>query len=171
LVTTADDAIAKRVRSLREHGQTERYVHAEMGFNYRMEGMQGVVLRHKLRHIDDWTARRRQLASRLQAGLDGLPLDVPRIVNQDHVWHLFVVRTPRRDALRAHLGEAGIATGLHYPVPNHRQRCLDHLIMDRESYPQSDRWAREGLSLPIFYGMTDTQADRVVDAIHEFFQR
>src|SRR5204863_318680 len=83
-----DDALAARMRSLLNHGQSERYVHQQIGYNYRMDGLQGVVLRHKLKHIDAWTARRKALARRYQAGLAGLPLDVPEVHHQDHVWHL-----------------------------------------------------------------------------------
>jgi dTDP-4-amino-4,6-dideoxygalactose transaminase len=110
------------------------------------------------------------LAERLRAGLAGLPLEVPEVRHGDHVWHLFVVRTPRREELREHLARANIETGLHYPIPCHRQPCLQHLEMDRSSYPQSDRWTRELLSLPLFYGMTDAQADRVISSIRHFFQ-
>jgi dTDP-4-amino-4,6-dideoxygalactose transaminase len=169
LVTTNDDALAGRLQMLRNHGQSERYVHVAIGFNYRMDGLQAVVLRYKLRCLDRWTERRRAIARQYQAGLAGLPLEVPAIRNQDHVWHLFVVRTPRRDALRDCLQASGIETGLHYPIPNHRQPCLDYLTMDRDSYPQSDRWARKGLSLPLFYGMTDEQVDRVIEKIAQFF--
>jgi dTDP-4-amino-4,6-dideoxygalactose transaminase len=169
LITTNDDQLAERMRSLHNHGQKERYVHAQIGYNYRMDGLQAVVLRHKLRRIDIWTARRKQLASRYHAGLDGLPLERPAVRNQDHVWHLFVVRLSERDALREHLSRANIETGLHYPVPCHRQPCLDHMSMDRDSYPVSDRWAREGLSLPLFYGMTDQQVDRVCSEVAHFF--
>jgi len=170
LVVTNDGQLAARVRCLANHGQRERYVHTDIGFNYRMDGVQGLILSHKLRRLDAWTARRRQLAGRLQAGLAGLPLEVPVVRNGDHVWHLFVVRTPRREELREHLARANIETGLHYPIPCHRQPCLQHLQMDRNSYPRSDRWARELLSLPLFYGMTDAQADRVIGAIHNFFR-
>ena len=170
LVVTNDGQLAERVRSLGNHGQRERYVHTDIGFNYRMDGVQGLILTRKLRRLDAWTARRRQLAGRLQAGLAGLPLEVPVVRNGDHVWHLFVVRTPRREELRAHLARANIETGLHYPIPCHRQPCLQHLQMDRNSYPRSDRWARELLSLPLFYGMTDAQADHVIGSIHDFFR-
>lgn len=170
LVSTDDDRLADKMRSLLNHGQSERYVHQDIGYNYRMDGLQGVVLRHKLKHIDAWTARRKVLGKRYQDGLKDLPLDVPQIRNQDHVWHLFVVRTARRDALRDHLQRADIETGLHYPVPCHRQPCLQHMPMDRDSYPHADRWASQGLSLPLFYGMTETQVDRVIAAIRDFFK-
>jgi dTDP-4-amino-4,6-dideoxygalactose transaminase len=169
LISTNDDRLAEHMRALHNHGQTERYVHAQIGYNYRMDGLQAVVLRQKLRLIDRWTARRKDLAARYQAGLAGLPMAVPAIRHQDHVWHLFVVRLPERDALREHLSLANVETGLHYPVPCHRQPCLSHLSMDRNSYPVADRWAREGLSLPLFYGMTDAQVDRVCHEVRRFF--
>lgn len=170
LVTTNDADLAARLRSLANHGQRERYLHTDIGFNYRMDGLQGVILSHKLKRLDAWTAERRHLAERLLAGLAGLPLELPVTRFGDHVWHLFVVRTPRREELRQHLARANIETGLHYPIPCHRQPCLQHLQMDRDSYPRSDRWARELLSLPLFYGMKDAQADRVIGSIHEFFR-
>ena len=170
LVVTNDEELAARVRCLSNHGQRERYVHTDIGFNYRMDGVQGAILSRKLRRLDAWTERRRQLARRFQAGLAGLPLELPVVRFGDHVWHLFVVRTPRRKELREHLARANIETGLHYPIPCHRQPCLQHLEMDRNSYPQSDLWTRELLSLPLFYGMTDAQADRVINSIHEFFR-
>jgi dTDP-4-amino-4,6-dideoxygalactose transaminase len=169
LVTTHVDAHAKRLRALRNHGQSERYVHGEIGYNYRMDGLQAVVLRHKLRHLDRWTARRRELAAFYGQALSNLPLVLPEVRHDDHVWHLFVVRTSHRDALRDWLAAAGIETGLHYPVPNHRQPCLQHLAMERQSFPTSENWATQGLSLPLFYGMTDAQLRRVVDTVHEFF--
>jgi dTDP-4-amino-4,6-dideoxygalactose transaminase len=96
---------------------------------------------------------------------------VPEVVNQDHVWHLFVVRTPRRDELRTFLAARGIETGLHYPLAIHRQPCLSHLLIDRSSYPNADRWASECLSLPLYYGMTEDDVDAVVDAVRYFFER
>jgi dTDP-4-amino-4,6-dideoxygalactose transaminase len=171
LVTAHGDADAERLRSLRSHGQSERYIHTEIGFNYRMDGLQAAVLRHKLRRLERWTARRRELGDRYRQALTDLPLVVPKVHHEDHVWHLFVVRTPLRDALRERLTEAGIETGLHYPVPNHRQPCLQHLAMERQSFPVSERWAGQGLSLPLFYGMTDAQQCRVVEAVREFFAR
>ena len=167
-ITTDDDIAAERMRSLRHHAQSERYVHAETGFNYRMEGVQGLILEHKLRHLDDWTAARKRIASRYLSGLAGLPLGLPTVAHDDHVYHLFVIRTPKRDALRAHLEAKGIETGLHYPVPLHRQPCFAKLVIDREGFPVADRYARECLSLPIFFGMSDAQVDIVIEEIRGF---
>ena len=171
MVSTADDALAARLRRLRNHGESERYAHAEIGYNYRMDGIQGIVLRHKLHRLHAWTEQRRQLAVRYTSQLSGLPLRTPEVRHQDHVWHLYVIRTPQRDALRANLAQHGIETGLHYPVPNHRQPCLAHLAHDPAGYPVAEAWATEGLSLPLFYGMTDAQVDCVAAAIRAFFGR
>ena len=158
MIVTADTKAAARLRGLRMHAQSERYIHSELGFNYRMDGLQGVVLRHKLRHLDLWTSERKRLASRYDLELQGLRLDLPTIRHQDHVWHLYVVGTPRRDAFRTYLEKEGIQTGLHYPLPCHRQPCLEHLAIDRRSFPHSDRWANESLSLPLFNGMTESRS-------------
>jgi dTDP-4-amino-4,6-dideoxygalactose transaminase len=169
LVVTNDAALAQRLRSLRNHGQRERYVHAELGFNYRMDGLQAAVLRHKLKLLTGWTSERKSLAEVYDRTLASLPIELPKVINQDHVWHLYVVRTAQREALRNHLQARGIETGLHYPVPLHRQPCLACFASARLDFPEADRWASEGLSLPLFVGMTSTQQQRVVSAIGEFF--
>lgn len=166
LVVTSRDHHAARLRALRDHGQSERYHHAMIGFNYRMDGLQGLVLGEKLKHIDAWTEDRKRLAARYHEGLDGLGLALPHAINGDHVYHLYVVRTARREHLRAHLEARGIQTGLHYPVPLPRQEALAAYAGD--IYPVADAFATEGLSLPLFNGMTDRQQDRVIEAVREF---
>jgi dTDP-4-amino-4,6-dideoxygalactose transaminase len=170
LIVTHEALIADRVRHLRHHAQAKRYIHKELGFNYRMEGLQGLVLQHKLRRLDAWTDERRMIAQRYVAGLADTPLRLPQIVNGDHVWHLFVVHTPERDRLQRYLGEKSIETGLHYPVPLHRQPCFDGIAFDRNTYPVADRNAQECLSLPIFIGMTLAQIDRVIATIRDYFR-
>jgi dTDP-4-amino-4,6-dideoxygalactose transaminase len=167
IVTNDDDT---RLRRLRNHGQSERYIHDEIGFNYRLDGLQAAVLRHKLKHMAAWTPQRKVLAAAYAEGLDGLPLELPRVVNQDHVWHLYVVRTPQRDALREYLRKRNIETGLHYPVPLNRQPCLARYVDPKSEYPESDRWAREALSLPLFIGMTAQQQAHVVASVRDFFE-
>lgn len=169
LVTTNDAALAERVKALRNHSQGERYTHTELGFNYRMEGFQGLILRHKLTRLDAWTEQRRSIARYYAAGLAGLPLTLPQVVNSDHVYHLYVILCEQREELRAFLRERGVETGLHYPVPIHRQPCLATLDIDRTSYPVTDRYARGCLSLPMYSGMTDVQANCVVAAVREFY--
>lgn len=170
LIVTQDDDVASRLRSLRNHGQGERYVHDEIGFNYRLDGLQAAVLARKLPLLRQWTERRSVLAGDYTRKLAGLPLELPMLTNQDHVWHLYVVRHPRRDALRAHLQARNIETGLHYPVPLHRQPCMAGFPKARDGFPVSERWAAEGLSLPLFVGMSDAQLGHVVVSIEEFFQ-
>jgi dTDP-4-amino-4,6-dideoxygalactose transaminase len=171
LITTADHAIAERLRALRHHAQSERYVHDELGFNYRMEGLQGLILGHKLPLLDGWTDSRRKLAQAYHKRLAGLPLTLPQVVHGDHVFHLYVVRSKEREMLREHLGRAGIETGLHYPVPLHAQPALTRFVTDGDSFPVADRYARECLSLPLFVGMTERQLDHVCQTIRRFFGR
>jgi dTDP-4-amino-4,6-dideoxygalactose transaminase len=170
LVTTNDTALAERIKSLRNHAQSERYTHTELGFNYRMDGIQGIILSHKLRRLDAWTEQRRSIARRYDVGLAGLPLTIPKVVNSEHVYHLYVILCEQRDELRAFLREHSVETGLHYPVPIHRQPCLATLDIDRASYPITDSYARCCLSLPMFSGMTDAQADCVVAAVRAFYR-
>jgi dTDP-4-amino-4,6-dideoxygalactose transaminase len=171
LVVTADDATARRLRALRHHAQTDRYVHTELGFNYRMEGLQGLVLGHKLPLLDVWTESRRKLARAYQERLAGLPLSLPQVVHDDHVFHLYVVRSKDRDRLRDYLQRAGIETGLHYPIPLHAQPALARWVSDPQSFPVADQYARECLSLPLFVGMTEEQIDRVCGTIGRFFRQ
>ena len=170
LIVTGDAAVAQRLRALRNHAQTERYIHSELGFNYRMEGLQGLVLGHKLPLLAGWTESRRKLAQLYRERLAGLPLRVPQVVHQDHVFHLYVVRAKERDRLRDHLRRAGIETGLHYPVPLHAQPALARCVTDAGSFPIADRYAQECLSLPLFTGMTEAQVERVCATIGRFYR-
>jgi dTDP-4-amino-4,6-dideoxygalactose transaminase len=169
LIVTADDAIARRLRALRHHAQTERYLHAELGFNYRMEGLQGLVLGHKLPLLDGWTESRRTLVRAYRQRLADLPLTLPEVFHQDHVFHLYVVRCKDRDRLRDYLRREAIETSLHYPIPLHAQPALARFVADPQSFPVAERYARECLSLPLFVGMTEAQVERVCEAIRQFF--
>jgi dTDP-4-amino-4,6-dideoxygalactose transaminase len=169
LIVTADDAIARRLRALRHHAQTERYLHAELGFNYRMEGLQGLVLGHKLPLLDGWTECRRTLVRAYRQRLADLPLILPEVVHHDHVFHLYVVRCKDRDRLRDYLRREAIETRLHYPIPLHAQPALARFVADPQSFPVAERYARECLSLPLFVGMTEAQVERVCEAIRQFF--
>lgn len=167
-VVTEDDDIAQRMRALRDHAQSRRYHHEEVGFNYRMDGFQGAVLSIKLKYLEDWNDSRRQLASRYQRLLEGLPLEVPvEAPGRRHVWHLFVVLHPERDALQRGLQARGVQTGLHYPVPVHLQKAYKHLHHQVGDFPVAERIGRECLTLPLFPSMTWSQQDQVVEAMHE----
>jgi len=173
LVITNDDDKAQVLRSLREHGQgPQRYVHERIGYNYRMDGIQALVLGHKLRRLDAWTDQRRALAARYAEALADTPLRLPTVVHGDHVFHLYVVRTADRDALKAHLEAHGIQTGLHYPMPLYKQPCLADIASPCPGgYPVTEDWAGSGLSLPMFAGMTKQQQDRVIAAIRVYFEQ
>ena len=169
LVTNSGD-YAARARSLREHGATQRYYHDEVGFNYRMEGIQGAVLGVKLRHLDAWTKGRRRVAHRYHELLADTPLQLPREADYaESVYHCYVVRHPRRDELKKHLEAEKIGCALHYPLSLHLQKCYASLGYRAGDFPMAEKAARECLSLPIFPELTDGQMDRVAGSIKRFF--
>ncbi|MHB8520296.1 MAG: DegT/DnrJ/EryC1/StrS family aminotransferase [Limisphaerales bacterium] len=165
-----DAALAERARALRNHGSTARYYHDEIGFNYRMEGIQGAVLGVKLKHLARWTAERRRVANRYHELLADTPLQLPREAGYaESVYHVYVVRHPRRDELRQHLEQNEIGYGLHYPLPLHLQKCYAHLGYKSGDFPVAEKAARECLSLPIYPELTDAQIQRVVKVVKDFF--
>lgn len=169
-LVTNDPALALRARSLREHGSTVRYHHDEIGFNYRMEGIQGAVLGVKLKHLAKWTSERRRIAHRYHELLAGTPLQLPREADYaQSAFHLYVVRHSRRDALKRHLDENKIGCGLHYPVPLHLQKCYAGLGHRAGDFPVAEKAARECLSLPIYPELTDAQVETVAAVIGRFF--
>ncbi|MDR1145966.1 MAG: DegT/DnrJ/EryC1/StrS family aminotransferase [Verrucomicrobiales bacterium] len=169
-LVTADDALADRARALRNHGCRERYRHAEVGYNYRMEGLQGAALRVKLRHLDTFNAKRRALAGRYTENLRGLPLTLP--VERPGVrsaWHLYVIRAADRDGLARHLAARGIGSAIHYPVPLHLQPAYVALGYRAGALPVAEQASREVLALPFYPEMPPAHADLVSAAIREFF--
>jgi dTDP-4-amino-4,6-dideoxygalactose transaminase len=170
-LVTNSDAYAARAKSLREHGSTQRYYHDEVGFNYRMEGIQGAVLGVKLRHLERWTAERRRVAKRYHELLANTPLQLPYEADYaESVYHLYVVRHPRRDELKKHLEANKVGCALHYPMPLHLQKCYASLGYKEGDFPVSEQAARECLSLPIFPELTDEQIQRVTEVIKDFFK-
>jgi len=168
LVTNRAD-YAKRASTLREHRSSVRYYHDEIGYNYRMEGIQGAVLGVKLPHMGTWTARRRAIAHRYHELLGGTPLVLPREAEgSKSVYHLYVVRHSRRDALKDFLQTKGVGTALHYPKPLHVQKCFEHLGYKLGDFPISERAADSCLSLPVYPDMSDEQVDYVGAMIKEF---
>ena len=168
ILVTDDDEIAARCRRLRDHGRLNKDVHSEVGFNLRFNDIQAAIGRVILRRLDAMNERRRQLAARYADRLAGLPLILP--VEQPaarHVFHLYVIRTDRRDALAGFLRERGIQTGIHYPVPCHRQPAVEHL--NPPALPRTERIVREILSLPLSAGHTEEEIDQVAAAVREFF--
>ena len=170
-VTTNDDTLAAKLRALRDHGSPKKYVHDLIGYNARMEGLQGAALGVKLRHLPQWNQRRRQIAALYTQSLRDLPLALPtEPVDCRHVYHLYVIECQDRDRLQRYLGEQGIPTLIHYPVPIHLQRAFRHLGYREGDYPVTERLARQILSLPIYPEMTDEQVDLVCQTIRGFFE-
>jgi dTDP-4-amino-4,6-dideoxygalactose transaminase len=166
-VTTDDDTLADRIRSLRDHGRTGKYVHNVIGYNHRMDGLQGAILSVKLRYLTEWNSRRRQLAARYDSQLrpKGFKTIEPPN-NTTSVYHLYVVEVSNRLKVQTALKERGIATGVHYPVPLHQQPAFAPWAGDRP-LPATERIASRILSLPICGDLTDDEQDRVIDAFLE----
>ena len=150
-VLTADDRIARRIRALRDHGCESKYQHDELGFNSRLDTLQAVVLGAKLPFLKAWNDERREAASRYGELLRDLPVVVPPTVvtGNEHVWHLYVVRVPRRDEVLKRLHEAGIGAGIHYPIPIHLPGAFASLGHREGDFPVAEEAAGEILSLPI----------------------
>jgi dTDP-4-amino-4,6-dideoxygalactose transaminase len=169
-LVTNNASFAARARSLREHGSTRRYYHDEVGFNYRMEGIQGAVLGVKLKHLETWTRKRRHVAHRYHELLVDTPLQLPREADYaESAWHLYVVRHPRRDDLKKHLEANQVGCALHYPLPLHLQKCYASLGYKAGDFPVAEKACRECLSLPIYPELTEAQIQRVVEVVKEFF--
>ncbi|HET9603945.1 MAG TPA: DegT/DnrJ/EryC1/StrS family aminotransferase [Gemmatimonadales bacterium] len=166
-VTTQDPAVAERCRVLREHGQSERYIHVTGdGSNARLDAVQAVALSAKLPRLEQWTDQRRRVAAWYAERLADLDLVLPHEgAGREHVYHLYVVQAPDRDAVRRHLEEQKVGSGLHYPVPLHRQQAYAELGYEAGAFPVSERVAARCLSLPMFPHMTESQADSVAEAL------
>ena len=170
--TTGDPEVARRMKMLRDHGQVRKYHHDLEGYNGRLDAIQAAFLRIKLRHLDTWNAERRRAAARyndLLSGVCPLPNLTPYESDRSRsVYHLYVVRTSRRDAMAEHLKTNGISTGLHYPVPVHLQNCYAEWGYRTGSLPVTERLATEILSLPMFPGLMAEQQERVSKEIGVF---
>ncbi len=163
---TDNDEYAAHARRLRDHGQSQRYHHDEVGFNYRMDGFQGAVLSIKLRHLDAWNARRVRHARRYDELLAGLPVQRPCFpADSESVWHLYVIEVDHRDEVAAKLKAAGVDTGLHYPIPLHLQKVYAPLGYQRGDFPVSERLAQRGLSLPMYPELSEDQIQWVVNSL------
>lgn len=173
MLVTDDPVIYESVRMLRNYGQRIRYHHDSFGFNSRLDGLQAAFLSAKLPHVDGWNELRRKHARHYLKGLRGLPIGPmghDASETNDHIFHLFVVRTHERDALQSHLTAAGIETGIHYPFAVHQLGFAKGHVR-ATSAPEAERLATEGLSLPIFPEMTSSEVDRVIQSIKTFFAK
>jgi dTDP-4-amino-4,6-dideoxygalactose transaminase len=171
MAVTNDDNAARLIRMLRDWGAEKKYYHQLRGFNYRMDGVQGAILRVKLRHLQKWTDARRAHANAYRSQLAGLgnpgvvlPTEMPY---SRHVYHVFAVRTPARDELQQSLQSQGVQTGIHYPIPVHLQEAHADLGYKRGDFPRSENAADQVLSLPMFPEMTADQIQAVAAALRQ----
>ena len=172
MIVTSDDAAAERLRKLRLHGGAKQYHHDEVGTNSRLDTLQAAVLLAKLPHLDRWSALRREHAAYYTQAFGGMAEVQPPAIDSanEHIFHQYTIRAQRRDDLQAHLKKEGIGHAVYYPLPLHRQPCFEHLRYKEGSLPESERAAREVLSLPIFPELTRAQLDRVIDAVRGFYR-
>jgi dTDP-4-amino-4,6-dideoxygalactose transaminase len=169
MVVTNDPRIADAVELLRNYGQKEKYVHLSQGFNRRLDSVQAAILRVKLRYLDAWNAARAAHARTYRELLAGIAVVQPTEAEwASAVWHLFVIRTPRRDELRQHLCKQGIDTGIHYPVPIHLQPAYRDLGHQRGAFPMTECLSQQILSLPMYAELTNEDIEQVVTAVGAF---
>jgi len=171
IVATDDGELAERVRLLGNHGQAKKNEHAVYGANSRLDELQAAMLRVKLHVLDARNRRRAEIAAYYTERLHELVVTPPECPSRTAVYHQYVVRTPRRDALRAYLAERDIETGIHYPVPLHRQPAWIRTFGEGPALPRAERAAREILSLPVHPDLTDEEVEHVADAVRSFFRR
>jgi len=167
-ITTNNAELADTLRRLRNYGQLDRYWHPTVGYNSRLDEIQAALLRVKLPHLNGWTAERRRLANmyhELLGGYVDIPLEQP---NQGHVYHLYVIKTPRRDQLKEYLGSQGIGALIHYPIPIHLQQVFKHLDIDRKRLLMTEEAATTVLSLPLYPGITDSEVHTVAKTVLDF---
>jgi len=169
-VTTNDDAVARKIRMLRDHGQSQKYHHELEGYNGRLDAIQAGILRVKLRHLTRWNEQRRECArvySRLLAPMAGSVTLPYQPSWSKPVYHLYVVRTWYRDELSKYLAEAGIGTGIHYPIPLHLLTAYGSYGWRSEDFPVAEEVAKQGLSLPMYAGLRPEQQEKVAEALSE----
>jgi dTDP-4-amino-4,6-dideoxygalactose transaminase len=171
MVTTSDADVFERIRRLRNYGETRKYEHVVKGVNSRLDGLQAAFLSVKLRHLPAWNEARVRHASAYEAELEGVGDIVfqGRVAPSSHIFHLFVIETEHRDALREHLSVKGIETGIHYPTPIHLQEAYADLQLGEGSFPEAERLARRSVSLPMYPELGADQIAAVCGAVREFF--
>ena len=168
MTVTNNAEYARTIRMLRDWGAEKKYEHVLKGYNYRLEGIQGAVLRVKLRHLEAWTEGRRAAATRYDALLAGSGVPTPKaLAHNRHVYHIYAIRTPRRKELMDALNAQGIQTGIHYPIPVHLLPAFSDLGYAAGRFPHSEAAANEVLSLPMFPELTSSQSEQVCAALRQ----
>src|SRR5437762_2848603 len=169
IVVTNDRGIARRLEMLRNYGQKEKYQHLFRGYNRRLDTLQAAELRVKLRYLEKWNAARRWNATLYHQFLDGCNVVLPREVGgAESVWHLYVIRTEQRDALKEHLLTRGISAGIHYPIPIHLQPAYRDLGHKRGDFPVTESCAQQVLSLPMYAELTQDQIEYIAKTVRDF---
>lgn len=165
-MTGNDESLLAKIRKLRDHGRTSKYEHDEIGFGQRTDALQAAILSVKLPHLEEWTEKRRAHARRYNELLSNIGVETPfDAANVRHVYHLYVIRTPRRDAVLEHLRSRGVDAGIHYPIPLHRQPAYIKLGHGDLSLPITERVAGEIISLPIYPELTEEQIEFVAHCV------
>jgi dTDP-4-amino-4,6-dideoxygalactose transaminase len=168
LATTNDPEIAQRMRLLRDWGQSKKYHHEMLAYNYRMDGIQGAILRVKLRYLEAWTELRREHARQYEALIGNLMPHFTELPGRRHVYHIFGVLHPERARLQAWLDQNGVQTGIHYPIPVHLQKVYAALGHRRGDFPVTESIADRQLSLPMYPELSEGEIGQVVAALHQF---
>ncbi len=173
MIVTNDAQRAEKLKCLRGHGAKPKYYHKIIGGNFRLDAVQAAVVSAKLPHLDGWTAARQRNAKRYDQlfGEARLPIGLPAVVADRHIFNQYVIRILGRDELQAFLQKKGVGTEVYYPVPMHLQECFAYLGHTAGAFPESERAAKETLALPIYPELTDSQAQYVVECIYEFFDQ
>ena len=172
-MVTNDRELAEKIRILRDHGQPSKYIHSAIGWNSRMDGIQGAVLDVKLKHIKSWNDNRRWAASTYNenlAGIEDMVLPV-EITNCDHVYHIYAARTEQRDELIEFLKERNIFCGIHYPIPIHLQEAYKYMGLEKGSFPVAEKCSEQVFSLPMFPEITNDQIQEVCQTIKDFYAK
>ena len=170
-VITNDEELYRKMQVIKDHGSAKKYYHQVIGHNYRMSGIQGAVLNVKLNYIADWTRRRRQNAELYRQYLNGIEqITLPEAMSDaEHSYHLFVIRVPDRDRLQQYLSENQIYTGIHYPIPCHLQEAYKDLDYETGSFPLSEEYAHQILSLPMSEQLTEEEIAYVAERLREYY--
>lgn len=171
-VTTNDENLAEAAKMIRNYGSKKKYYNEVIGYNMRMDECQGAFLAIKLKYLNEWTALRQQIAANYDKALAGVgDLILPHTVqNATHVYHQYIIRTKKRDALQEFLSKNGIGTLIHYPVPPHMQKAYAHLNISKGSLPIAEELSETMLSIPIYPGITEANLQEVADTIKAFFK-
>lgn len=173
MVVTNDTQRAEKLRCLRGHGAKPKYHHRIIGGNFRLDAIQAAIVSAKLPHLDNWTAARQRNAKRYDKLFReaGLPVGLPSVVTNRHIFNQYVIRVQDRDELQAFLKTKGVGTEVYYPVPMHLQDCFAYLGHAAGAFPGSERAARETLALPVYPELSEEQAEYVVECVHEFLRQ